>query len=128
MGRFEVLEYMQCLRAVGDEDFYRYTEVHDGLREKGVSLSYSSVWRTMNTLWSDEFLEVDFEVEGLQRTAKFRARESSVLHSSQMKRVHNILQAQDEKGLCGSNGEVSKRNREKAQARSPGRRARVAHG
>ena len=47
-----------------------------------------------------------FDVDGLQRTAKFRARVSSRLHTSQVKGVHNILRGQDEKSRCGTTGKA----------------------
>lgn len=74
LGKFEVLEYLTTLRLTGDHTHRRYGDVHQELRRRGVSLSYGSVWRTMNGLYSDGLLEVAFDVDGLQRTAKFRAR------------------------------------------------------
>ena len=106
MGKFEVLELLTTLRQTGENGYLSYGEVHDLLRRSGAGLSYQSVWRTLNTLWSDHLLEVQTEVNGLQRTILFRARVSSRLHTSQMKRVHNILQGQDEKSRCDTTGKA----------------------
>jgi len=89
MGKFEVLDYLRVMREDGLNDYLRYREIHEGLRAKGQSFSYTSVWRSLNSLYTDGLVEVRFSFEGLQRVAYFRARISSV-HTSQMKRVNNI--------------------------------------
>lgn len=101
MGKFEVLDYLMVLRQTGDHGFYRYAEIHAGLRRRGVSLGYGGVWRTVNCLYSDGLLEVDFAVDGLQRAALFRAKILSVPVSSE-KREHNILRVPDQ-NLCRNN-------------------------
>lgn len=89
MGKFEVLGYLTMRRLSGDMEYYRYGEVHEGLKSQDISLSYTSVWRSINSLYSDGLLEVEFEVEGLQRTAKFRARVLPDIQVSYMKRAYN---------------------------------------
>ena len=89
MGKFEVLEYLMMLRLTGDDQYRRYGEVHSALRVRGIGLSYTSVWRSINTLYCDQLLDVIFETEGLQRTAKFRARISSTNTFAQKQRVQD---------------------------------------
>lgn len=74
MGKFEVLDFLNHLRRVGDDRYYRYEEVHSMLRSEGQSFNYTSVWRTLNVLACDGLVEFDFETRGLQRIVKFRGR------------------------------------------------------
>lgn len=97
MGKAEVFEFLVRLRLCGNDDFLRYGEVHEEMRREGQSYSYTSVWRCLNGLYSDEMLEVEFDRNGLQRTAKFRAKLSRRMQVSHMKRVHNILSEQEER-------------------------------
>lgn len=97
MGKAEVFEFLVRLRLCGDDNYHRYGEVHEAMRREGQSYSYTSVWRCLNSLYSDEMLDVDFDLNGLQRTAKFRAKLSSRVQVSHMKRVHNILPEEEEK-------------------------------
>lgn len=90
MGKFEVLAYLQMLRATGDGEYYRHCEVHEAMRRSGQSYSFTSVWRSINGLYSDGLLEVRMESRGLQRTAKFRARTILAMQGSQVQRVDNI--------------------------------------
>lgn len=96
MGKFEVLGFLTVRRMSGDDQYYRYGEIHEGLRTQDISLSYTSVWRSINSLACDGLLEVIFEGGPLQRTAKFRAKLSSKIQSSGMKRVHNTYRKQQE--------------------------------
>lgn len=111
MGKFEVLEYLTTLRLTGDHTHRRYGAVHQELRRRGVSLSYGSVWRTMNGLYSDGLLEVAFDVEGLQRTAKFRARIQKNLQISPMNRDYNTYRCKAE-----SRHSTKKRDEQKVTA------------
>lgn len=90
MGKFEVLSYLQLLRKTGDENYYRHCEIHAAMRRHGISFSFTSVWRSINSLFSDGLLEVYIDAHGLQRTAKFRARIQEEIISSQTQKVYNI--------------------------------------
>lgn len=89
MGKFEVLEYLQGRRQKGMDSYLSYAQVHEGLCRSGMGCSYTSVWRSMNSLWWEGLVEVEYEVNGLQRTALFRAHITTGLQVSDMKRVHN---------------------------------------
>lgn len=90
MGQSEVIEYMVMLRESGDDMYYKSPEIHEQMKARGISISYISVWRSLNALWWHDEVEVTFDVKRVQRTAKFRAVAPTSLHTSQVKRVHNI--------------------------------------
>lgn len=76
MGKFEILEYLERLRASGDDEFYRYVDIHEGMRKEGGTQSYCSVWRSILRLYNDDLLEVEWEGELLKRNPKFRGRKN----------------------------------------------------
>lgn len=100
MGKFEVLSYLTTKRLTGDDRFFRYQEIHQALRQDGESRSYTSVWRSINGLYSDQLLEVTFEVDGLQRMARFRARLAAEQQPSPLNRIHNTHQGQEQNSDC----------------------------
>lgn len=105
MGKREVSEYLLMLRMTGEHEYLRYAEIHEGMRQNGKCYNYTSVWRSVNSLFSDGLLEVRFEGGVLQRTALFRAPLPSSVQVSHMKRLHNILLQQEEKPRSENKGE-----------------------
>lgn len=86
MGKADVFEYLLAKRLVGDDKHYSYTQIHKGMRRAGACFSYVSVWRSTNSLYSDDLVEAKFKGSDLQRKATFRARVPSGLQSLHMKK------------------------------------------
>lgn len=89
MAYHEVLAYLTMLRQTGDHRYRRYHEIHSEMRQQGVSRCYRNIWRTVNSLFWDKQLEVEFDTDGLQRTAKFRAVLSSEKNFAQAQPFDN---------------------------------------
>ena len=70
----DVLEFLQRRVATGDKKFYTACEIHKLILREGKSLGYISVWRSTNQLWRTGYIEGKFDIHGLQRRAKFRAK------------------------------------------------------
>ena len=114
MGKFEVLSHLQMLRRCGDDRFFRHCEIHEEMRRNGQSFNFSSVWRCINSLYSDGLLEVDIDHHGLQRTARFRARMENNFFSYQI--VNNNLPAKSENRRCAvSEKRIDVRRKERVE-------------
>lgn len=77
MGKYEVLEYLEKLRACGDHAFYKYSQIHNKMRSDGLKYHYSGVWRSVLCLYRDGMLEVEWEGTSIKRNPKFRAKKGT---------------------------------------------------
>ena len=96
MGKYEVLGVLTVMRHTGDHRFFRYIEIHQLMKEQGMSNSYTSVWRSVNGLFSDGLLEVRKEGDLLSRTLSFRVKLEKKLHSKHIQQEYNTRFDQDE--------------------------------
>ena len=92
MGKYEVLGFLTVLRDSGDQRFLSYGQIHQEMKRMGLECSYVVVWRAVNGLFSDGFLDVKKEGDLLARRLSFRLKKPTVPQFSGMRRVNNTYQ------------------------------------
>lgn len=96
LGKYEVLGLLTLLRDSGDNKFYRYNDIHQMMLERGISNNYTSVWRSINSLFCDGLLDVEKEGDILSRTLRFRCKkELSNVNVKKNKEYYTYQAVQD---------------------------------